>query len=192
MRDEVKARVDAGKGVLEGEEKLRVLFDNIPPWFTLGLFNHLHKFNAVSVIESYTYYFHYSRGRMDPDKPYESLARKYLYGCWFMTSVRETVHSLIARKALDYKVDGIISSALYGCKIVRILANQAKLCKKSMESNPLVRRHRWIARLCDGPGKTVRRLMEMLLERKKQKKLIALFIERRNFNHGKNQNYGRL
>ncbi|HWQ89910.1 MAG TPA: 2-hydroxyacyl-CoA dehydratase family protein [Desulfitobacteriaceae bacterium] len=174
LRDEVKDRVDKGIGVLPGEEKLRILFDNIPPWFTLGLFNYLHKFDAVSVIESYTYFFHYSKGKMDPDKPYESLARKYLYGCWFMTSVRETVNSLIARKAIDYKVDGIISYALYGCKIATgFLPYQAKIMQEKYNIPTLLLEGDMVdpRDYADGPVKNrVDAFMEMLLERKKQKR----------------------
>jgi benzoyl-CoA reductase/2-hydroxyglutaryl-CoA dehydratase subunit BcrC/BadD/HgdB len=118
LRDEVKALVEQGKGPVAKEE-FRLLFDNIPPWFTLGLFNYVHQFNAVSVVETYTQFFHLARGntRLDPDKPYESLARKYLYCCSFMTSVRETIHDIVARLCQDYSVDGVISYVLYGCKI---------------------------------------------------------------------------
>jgi Benzoyl-CoA reductase/2-hydroxyglutaryl-CoA dehydratase subunit, BcrC/BadD/HgdB len=170
--NEVKERVDAGKGVLPGEEKLRILFDNIPPWFTLGLFNYLHNFDAVSVIESYTYFFHYSCGKMDPDKPYESLARKYLYGCWFMTSVRETVETLIAGKASDYKVDGIISYALYGCKIATgFLPYQAKIMQEKYGIPTLLLERDMVdpRDYADGSIKNrVDSFMEMLLERKKK------------------------
>jgi benzoyl-CoA reductase/2-hydroxyglutaryl-CoA dehydratase subunit BcrC/BadD/HgdB len=118
LRDEVKALVEQGKGPVAKEE-FRLLFDNIPPWFSLGIFNYVHNFNAVSVVETYTRAFHMSRGtfRMDPDKPYESLARKYLYSVHFMYSVQETVHDFVAALCQDYQVDGIISYVLYGCKI---------------------------------------------------------------------------
>lgn len=116
LRDETKALVEQGKGPVEKEE-FRLLFDNIPPWFTLGIFNYFHRFNAVSVAETYTRYFHLARGRMDPDKPYESLARKYLYSCTFTSSVRETIHDVVAKMCEDYRVDGVISYVLYGCKI---------------------------------------------------------------------------
>lgn len=170
LRDEIKARVDAGVGVIPGGEKLRILFDNIPPWFSLGLFNYLHNFEAVSVIESYSYFFHYCRGKLDPDKPYESLARKYLYGVWYMTSVRETVEKLITRHALDYKVDGIISYALYGCKIsTGFLPYQAKYMQEKygiptlqLEGDMVDPRD-----YADGPVKNrIDAFLEMLLERK--------------------------
>jgi benzoyl-CoA reductase/2-hydroxyglutaryl-CoA dehydratase subunit BcrC/BadD/HgdB len=110
---------------------------------------------------------------MDPDKPYESLARKYLYGCWFMTSVRETVHSLIAKKAIDYKVDGIISYALYGCKIATgFLPYQAKIMQENYGIPTLLLEGDMVdpRDYADGPVKNrVDAFMEMLLERKKQK-----------------------
>lgn len=99
------------------EERFRILFDNIPPWFTLGIFNYLHKFNAVSVHETYTYYFHMDGHRMDTDRPYEGLARKYLSSCWFTKSVKETIYDLVAKKVVDYDIDGVISYILYGGKI---------------------------------------------------------------------------
>ncbi|MHB1418747.1 MAG: 2-hydroxyacyl-CoA dehydratase subunit D [Bacillota bacterium] len=116
LRDEVKALVLQGKGPVPNEE-YRLLFDNIPPWFTLGIFNYFHKYNAVSVAETYTRFFHLSRGRLDPDRPYESLARKYLYSCSFMSSVRETIRDFVYPMARDNQVDGIICYVLYGCKI---------------------------------------------------------------------------
>lgn len=116
LRDEIKSIVDQGKGPIPKED-IRILFDNIPPWFSLGLFNYLHKFNAVSVAETYTKIFHLARGRMDPSKPYESLARKFLYGCTFMSSVRESIRDITVPMAKDYQVDGVISYNLYGCKI---------------------------------------------------------------------------
>lgn len=116
LRDEVKALVEQRKGPVENEE-FRLLFDNIPPWFTLGIFNYFHRFNAVCVVETYTRYFHLARGRMDPDKPYESLARKYLYSCTFTSSVRETIHDVMAKMCEEYRIDGVISYVLYGCKI---------------------------------------------------------------------------
>jgi benzoyl-CoA reductase/2-hydroxyglutaryl-CoA dehydratase subunit BcrC/BadD/HgdB len=170
LRDEVKARVDKGIGVLPGEEKLRILFDNIPPWFSLGIFNYLQKFDAVSVIETYTTYFHYSRGKLDPDKPYESLARKYLYNCWFMTSVREKVENLFTRYAQDYKVDGIISYALYGCKIATgFLPYQAKYMQEKLGIPSLILEGDMVdpRDYADGPVKNrVDAFMEMLLEKK--------------------------
>ncbi len=174
LRDEVKARVDAGIGVLPGEEKLRILFDNIPPWYTLGFFNYLHKFNAVSVIETYSHHFHYSLGKrlgkLDPDKPYESMARKYLYNCWFMTSVQETVENLVANYCRDYKVDGIISYALYGCKIATgFLPYQAKYMQEKHGIPTLLLEGDMVdpRDYADGPIKNrVDAFMEMLLERK--------------------------
>jgi benzoyl-CoA reductase/2-hydroxyglutaryl-CoA dehydratase subunit BcrC/BadD/HgdB len=174
LRDEVKARVDAGIGVLQGEEKLRILFDNIPPWYTLGFFNYLHKFDAVSVIETYSHHFHYSLGnrlgKLEPDKPYESLARKYLYNCWFMTSVRESVENLVANYCKDYKVDGIISYALYGCKIATgFLPYQAKYMQEKHGIPTLLLEGDMVdpRDYADGPIKNrVDAFMEMLLERK--------------------------
>jgi len=117
MLDEVKALAEAGKGPVP-DKRFRLLYDNIPPWFTLGLFNFLHNFKAVSVIETYTRFFHLSRGApLDPHKPYESLVRKYLHGCFYMTSVQETVHDIVAKLCREYQVDGIIIYILYGCKI---------------------------------------------------------------------------
>lgn len=169
LRDEVKERVDAGKGVIPNE-KLRIMFDNIPPWFTLGIFNYLHNFDAVSVCETYTYYFHHSRGRLDPDKPYESLAKKYLYGCWFMTSVRETVENLVTRHALEYKVDGVISYALYGCKIATgFLPYQARYLEQKHGIPTLLLEGDMVdpRDYADGPVKNrVDAFLEMLLERK--------------------------
>jgi len=48
---EVKDRVERKVGIVE-EEKYRLIWFGLPPWFNLGFFNYLESFGAVFAIES--------------------------------------------------------------------------------------------------------------------------------------------
>ena len=111
--NEIEERVAAGQGPVP-EERFRLIFDGIPPWFNMGLFNYFHKFGAVSVEEAYPRTW---VGRLDPEKPLESLAVKYMLS---MTSV--ATYSAVSERVQDrvstYKVDGAILWNLRTCRLV--------------------------------------------------------------------------
>ncbi|MFC1859109.1 2-hydroxyacyl-CoA dehydratase subunit D [Thermodesulfobacteriota bacterium] len=111
---EMQDRVDNKIGVIP-EERFRILFENIPPWYTMGLFNYFHKFGAVCVAETYTKWFHYADRRLDPERPYESEARKIM-SAFFNLSVRETVETL-ETWVRDWHIDGVVTCVIAGCKI---------------------------------------------------------------------------
>lgn len=73
MYDEVKDRVDRGIGIAE-EEKYRLIWFGLPPWFNMGIFNYLESLGAVVAYES-TYnvgdYF-----EVDLSDPLEALVRR--------------------------------------------------------------------------------------------------------------------
>jgi benzoyl-CoA reductase/2-hydroxyglutaryl-CoA dehydratase subunit BcrC/BadD/HgdB len=75
VRDEVKDVAEHGIGVVPNE-KYRILFDNIPPWFDLKLVKHFQGYGGSFVVEPYTQFVWSSR--MDPSKPLRSLAVKYV------------------------------------------------------------------------------------------------------------------
>ena len=126
MLDEVKARVSRGEGVLQ-EEKIRLMIDNIPPWYTKGLYNYFHQFNALSVTETYTTNFGW-QSRMDPEKPWESLARGVTCN-WLNISYEEKKEEML-KTVVDYKVDGAIFLVNKSCKVYTgsntFLANELK------------------------------------------------------------------
>jgi benzoyl-CoA reductase/2-hydroxyglutaryl-CoA dehydratase subunit BcrC/BadD/HgdB len=113
MLAEVRERVASGEGVLPGERH-RLFVDNIPPWYTKGLYNYFHKFNGISVAESYTTTFCW-QARMDPERPFESLAYSTIAN-WVNISYEEKGETLL-RVARDYRIDGAIFLVNKSCKV---------------------------------------------------------------------------
>lgn len=75
VRDEVKDLVEHKIGVVPNE-KYRLLFDNIPPWFNLMLIKYFQNLGGSFVVEPYTQFVWSSR--VDPLNPLRSLAVKYV------------------------------------------------------------------------------------------------------------------
>ena len=115
---EVKERVAQGKGVLDNE-RFRIIFDGIPPWFNMGLFNYLHKFGALSVEELYPRIW---CGQLDPDKPLESIAIKYLLSMGHTASFSQFLEYNRDR-VRDYKADGAILWNLTTCRLMAVILN---------------------------------------------------------------------
>ena len=110
---EVEERVAHGKGVVP-EERFRLIFDGIPPWFNMGLFNYFHKFGAVSVEEFYPRTW---CGHVDPNKPLESLALKYMLSTTALASYT-SARELTMDRTRNYKVDGAILWNLPTCRLM--------------------------------------------------------------------------
>lgn len=70
LYQEVKHRVDNGIGVIP-QERYRVLWMGIPPWYNLGLFNYLESLGAVSVKE--TVYQVWPPAEVDTPSPLEAM-----------------------------------------------------------------------------------------------------------------------
>ncbi|MBE0617356.1 MAG: 2-hydroxyacyl-CoA dehydratase [Proteobacteria bacterium] len=111
--DEVEERVASGRGVVP-EERFRLIFDGIPPWFNMGLFNYFHRFGAVSVEEMYPQTW---CAELDPDHPLESLATKYMLTLTH-TATYESFREFNRDRVEDYKVDGAILWDLSTCRMI--------------------------------------------------------------------------
>ncbi|UCC33740.1 MAG: 2-hydroxyacyl-CoA dehydratase [Candidatus Bathyarchaeota archaeon] len=114
LRDELKERVKDGVGAIE-DEKHRVIWDNLPMWFNLRFFNHLNSLGAVIVAETFS---HVWAGDLNPSKPLESLAKKYLPN--FANAVAERRINLILRLIREWRVDGVILPTNWGCRMMSI------------------------------------------------------------------------
>lgn len=95
------------------EEKYRLMFSFIPPWYTLGFYNYFRKFNAVFAYEYYNT-FHIVRP-LDPEKPFESLALKYMdfYTHWNFRRQAD----IQVRDAISHRIDGALLGLNKSCKI---------------------------------------------------------------------------
>ena len=114
LRDEVRERVKNGVGVIENE-RFRLVWDNLPLWFNLGIFEYLNSLGAVVVAETFS---HVWAGSLDPSKPYESLARKYLPN--FANSGVDRKIDLIINLVEDFGVDGVVLATNWGCRMMSL------------------------------------------------------------------------
>jgi len=114
---EAKEKVARGEGALP-EEKYRIFFEGLPPWYSLGLFNYMQNLGAVSAIEAYPLNWTYDK--LDPDYPLESLARKRI-SCLYTYSIRER-GDLFIRRMKEFKIDGIIIWSDICCKQIAFFA----------------------------------------------------------------------
>ncbi len=110
LHAEVKQRAETGVGVVP-EERYRLLFDGIPPWYNLSVFNMLEDLGAVSVYEPYTYSW---AVRKDLDNPMESMAKALLENSYNFNLERRTCE--IIQIAQDYSLDGVILHSNLSCR----------------------------------------------------------------------------
>ena len=123
LYDEVKYRVENRIGVIP-QEKFRLLWEGIPLWFTMSIFNYFENLGAVFVIESM-----YHTGApvgMDLSDPLRHLARRvYMHGIRD-GMVRGEESGLLGSGGAkyivdfvrDYKVDGVLVHLIKSCRLV--------------------------------------------------------------------------
>ncbi len=116
VRDELKAKIAAGKGAVDNE-RFRLMSLFVPPMYLMGFLEKLsHEYGAVSVTEPF--FTHWGEGKLDPNKPLESVAQKaymipevQMYG-----PMNDTKIQRVADLAEEYKVDGAVYYADTGCR----------------------------------------------------------------------------
>jgi len=114
LRDELRQRVKDGVGVVENE-RFRLVWDNLPLWYNLKVFEYLNSLGAVVVAEVFS---HTWTGSLDPEKPYESLARKYLPNMANSTIQRRV--NIILNLVKEFHVNGVILPTNWGCRMMSI------------------------------------------------------------------------
>lgn len=114
LRDELKQRVQDGIGVIESE-RFRLVWDNLPLWFNLKIFEYLNSLGAVVVAEVFS---HTWAGSLDQSKPLESLARKYLPNMANSTVQRRV--DIILNLVKDFHVNGVVLPLNWGCRMMSL------------------------------------------------------------------------
>lgn len=114
LLSELEQRVVEGVGVVENE-KYRLVWDNLPLWFDLQIFRYLEELGAVVVAETFS---HIWAGSLDPSKPYESLARKYLSNM-ANCGVKRRI-DLITGMVRNFCANGVILPTNWGCRMMSI------------------------------------------------------------------------
>lgn len=119
---EIEGKVARGEGAVP-EEKFRILFEGLPPWYSLGLFNYIQDHHgAVSVVETYPLNWTYSK--LDPDYPLESLVRKR-FSCFYTYNLRERGDTFI-RRMKEYQAEGLVIWTDMCCKVVNLFSRYLK------------------------------------------------------------------
>lgn len=114
LRDELKQRAQDGIGVIE-DERFRLVWDNLPLWFNLKIFEYLNSLGAVVVAEVFS---HTWAGSLDQSKPLESLARKYLPNM-ANSSVQRRV-DIILNLVEDFHANGVVLPLNWGCRMMSL------------------------------------------------------------------------
>lgn len=112
--EEVKERVKNKVGVV-ADERYRLIWDNLPLWFNLQIFEYLNSLGAVVVAETFS---HVWMGRLTPSKPLESLARKYLPN--FANASVDRKVNMVIELVKDFSADGVILPANWGCRMMSV------------------------------------------------------------------------
>lgn len=108
---EVQERVKQGIGAIR-EEKVRLLWDNIPPWFTIyNFFNTLAAKGVVFPADSYTHAWSAEIRRGDL---IESIARTYS-NVWLNKGLNAKI-DVMCQLIKDYDLDGFILYSVRSCK----------------------------------------------------------------------------
>jgi len=120
---EVKGRVDNGVSAIVAEEKYRLMFSELPPWHTLGIFDKLAERGWNFAIESWTYHPPIPLDLSGVNDPVERLARFcFQFNVGYYKGALEDgetygynayPHIAYAR---DWKVDGAFLHPLVTCR----------------------------------------------------------------------------
>jgi benzoyl-CoA reductase/2-hydroxyglutaryl-CoA dehydratase subunit BcrC/BadD/HgdB len=114
MLKELDERVRNGVGAVK-EERYRVLWDNLPIWYKIGEFSKWLGERGVNVIASTsTYAWGELAPMIEPEKPFESMARVYLHPI-LNRSTGEKLRSM-QRMVEEFQLDGVILHSDRSCK----------------------------------------------------------------------------
>lgn len=129
LYEEVQQRVDHGIGVIPNE-KYRLMWFGIPPWYNLGFFNYLESLGAVVCVEMI--YYVGPPIEVDLSDPVEGLIqREWKQAVWRHEHSSETMPELfspaifVPSKAVlswakDYKIDGAIMHRTRSCRATSV------------------------------------------------------------------------
>lgn len=111
LYDELKMRVDNKKGALS-EERYRIIWRQLRPYCTDEIFKYLEVENKAIIVFEEANYLHWKE--MDPRDPFVSIAKKLLSNPPLGPFKRWLDASIQCVK--DYKVEGIVEFAQWGCR----------------------------------------------------------------------------
>jgi len=110
LRDEVKAKVGAGKGQIENE-RFRLLWYGIPTWFNMGIFNYFEPMGGVFAYEP-----GYNPYPWPPRHPEDSLTEIAVRTLLTGTSLRSKFIDPVVEQCREYKIVGAVLAYLITCR----------------------------------------------------------------------------
>jgi benzoyl-CoA reductase/2-hydroxyglutaryl-CoA dehydratase subunit BcrC/BadD/HgdB len=111
MADELERRV-ARKHAPLGEEKHRLLWLHLRPFFRNRIFRYLEKERKAAI--AFEEINHVYWPELDPERPYWSVAQRMVSN--FINDPIESSLALYFQLIKDYKIDGVIQLAHWGCR----------------------------------------------------------------------------
>lgn len=137
LRNELKERI-TNKDFPVPEEKVRLLWDNLPIWFDLRLFDELEKYGVVFVIDTYTQAWGPRfMGIVDEKDPLRGFG--YYVGSGFLNVQIERRWKLLEELVEQYKVDGVVMHSDRSCKPYSLVQPElAKLAREKLSVPSLI------------------------------------------------------
>ncbi len=137
LRDELKERIE-NKDFPLPNEKVRLLWDNLPIWFDLRLFDELEKYDAIFVIDTYTQAWGPRfMGVVDENNPIRSFG--YYVGSGFLNVQIERRWKLLEELIPQYGVDGIVMHSDRSCKPYSLVQPElAKLARERLNTPSII------------------------------------------------------
>ncbi|MFC1904163.1 2-hydroxyacyl-CoA dehydratase subunit D [Chloroflexota bacterium] len=162
LYDELKHNVETGKGIVP-DEKFRILWIGIPPYFDMGVFNYLESLGVVSVME--TSYLPGKYRPTDLSNPLKALMEQYYWAydmagsdgseirCGFLGGSR--VFEIIQ----DYKIDGVLVHSNRSCRATSVGSKYMTNLLKERLNLPTLYTE---ADMCDARGYSPTRTRQMI------------------------------
>ena len=125
--DEVKFMADNGIGAVPGEEKYRIFWLGLPPWYYLGIFNYLQD-KGVSIMDR-TYDAGDVPWDVDLENPLRAIASKGCQGLWFGSALTRRSHPVARMKQFieEYDIHGVITLMATTCRVATALLHARRL-----------------------------------------------------------------
>jgi len=130
LYEELSERVKNRIGSLD-EEKYRILWRQLRPYYSNEIFNYLERKHKAAVAFEEVNFVHWPE--MDPEEPFKSLATRLLSNPPLDFSNKWLPYMVSAIK--DYSIDGMIEFAHWGC---RFLSANTQIVKDSFQKIPVL------------------------------------------------------
>lgn len=128
LKDEVYGRLNNPE--YGRNEKYRLLWDNLPLWYDLRLFDYLEQYGAIFVTDTYTQAWGPEfMGIVDSKNPIRSYA--YFCASGFLNVGFDRRYELIKKLVDEYRIDGIVMHSDRSCKPYSLIQHEIK--KKIMD-----------------------------------------------------------